>query len=78
MLQMDIFAVFSPSHFFSPTATSVAQGSAIRCSMQVPGKVPVQRLGEALQGSGADTEVRFRKVPVQALGEVPEGSGADT
>ena len=46
---------------------------------QVPGKVPVQRLGEVLQGSGsgADAEVRFQKVPVQSLGQV-EGCGADT
>ena len=56
-------------------------------------KVPVQRLGEVLEGSGADTqvgfrkvpegsgadaEVRFRKVPVQWLGQVPEGCGAHT
>ena len=40
---------------------------------QVPGKVL-----EGTEGSGADTEARFRKVLVQSLGEVPEGSGADT
>ena len=70
---------------FSPTATSVAQGSlaqitfgAIRCSFNARfRKVPVQRLGEVPEGSGADAEVRFRKVPVQRLGEVPEGFGAD-
>ena len=39
---------------------------------QVPGKVP-----EGAEGSGADTEARFRKVLVQSLGEVPEGSGAE-
>ena len=41
-------------------------------------KVPVQRLGQTLEGSGADYQVRIRKVPVQRLGEVPESSGADT
>ena len=71
--------------FFSPTATSVAQGSlaqitfgAIRCSFNARIRmVPVQRLGEVPEGSGAHTQVRFRKVPVQRLGEVPEGSGSD-
>ena len=49
-----------------------------------PEKVPVQmrRSGSGMfrsrDGSGADTQVRFRKVPVQRLGEVPEGSGSDT
>ena len=38
----------------------------------------MQRLGQVAEGSGADTQVRFRKVPVQRLGDVPEGSGADT
>ena len=45
----------------------------------------MQGLGEVPEGSGADTQVRFRKVPVQMrrsgsgrfrcryLGEVPEG-----
>ena len=35
-------------------------------------------LGEVLEGSGADAEVRFQKVLVQSLGQVPEGCGADT
>ena len=48
----------------------------------------MQRLGQVPEGSGAHTQVRFRKVPVHSLGEVrrvlvqivgevPEGSGAD-
>ena len=37
---------------------------------QVPGKVP-----QGTEGSGADTQVRFRKM--QSLGEVPEGSGGE-
>ena len=38
----------------------------------VPGKVP-----EGTEGSGAATEVRFRKVLVRSLDEVLEGSGAE-
>ena len=35
-------------------------------------------LGGVPEGSGTDTEVRFRKVPVQSLiGEVSEGPGRD-
>ena len=53
-------------------------------------KVPVQRLGQVPEGSGADNQVRIRKVPVQGLGErfrkvsvqrlgqVPERFGAHT
>ena len=37
----------------------------------------MQRLSQVPEGSGADTQVKFREVPVQRLGEVPEGSGAD-
>ena len=33
---------------------------------------------EVLEGSGADTLLRFQRVPVQMPGEVLEGSGADT
>ena len=67
--------------FFPPTATSVAQGSLaqfyFRCDPvqlqhQVAGKVPVQRLGEVPEGSGADAEVRFRIFPSR------EGSSAGT
>ena len=41
---------------FSLTAISVAQRSLAQITLrQVPGKVPVQRLGEVRHGSGADT-----------------------
>ena len=33
---------------------------------------------EVLEGSGADTLLRFQRVPVQMPGEVLEGSGAGT
>ena len=50
----------------------------VQLHRQVPGKVPVQRLGQVPDGSGADGEVRFREVLVQRLGQVPGGSGPDT
>ena len=45
--------------------------------MQLQHGVP-SKVREGAAGSGADTEVGFRKVLVQSLGEVPEGSVADT
>ena len=67
------------SVIYSPTATSVAQGSlaqisigAIRCSFNAR-----FRGSEVPESSGADAEVRFRKVPVQRLSQVPEGCGAE-
>ena len=87
---------------FSPTTSSVAQGSlaqitfgAIWCSFNArfrgrfryrgrwgSGGFRCRYLGEVLEGSSANAEVRFRKVPMQRLGyvevcwgQVPEGFG---
>ena len=53
---------------------SLAQISsgAIRCSFNTRfrarfRRIPLQILDDVVDGSGADTEVRFRKVPVQKV-----------
>ena len=65
--------------FWCRYLVEVPEGSGARCGGQVlegcGAEVPVPRLGQVPEGSGA--QVRFRKVPVQRLGEVLEGSGAD-
>ena len=61
-----------------PESSCTGHSGGFRCTYpgQVPEvrfrKIPVQRLGQVLEGSGADYQVRIRKVP-----EDPEGSGTE-
>ena len=67
--------VFFPNSYLG--SSGVFSPDYLRCDPvqlqhQVAGKVPVQRLGEVPEGSGADAEVRFRIFPSR------EGSSAGT